>query len=909
MMTFFCCEEKRRNAVRAHPSAINGIDFLEVDDDPTDPPQERQRTLYVHFVKEIVPDSLTAANIRIEGGERVAGFQIKSLAAAGKVLTLVLDRAGDFAPYVLRLVASPASSAPPPDYDALLAAVEFSFKVNCPSDFDCAEEGTCAPTLGDAPDLDYLARDFNSLRRLMLDRMAALMPTWREESAADLLHALVDLKAYVADYQSYQQDAVATEAYLDTARRRVSVRRHARLVDYPMHDGCNARTWVHVRVDDALDGATPVPLPVHSQLLTRVPGLPLKLAADSLAHRNALAAQPVVFETLHDAVLYRQQNEMCFYTWGDGECCLPKGATQAALMGRLETLREGDVLILEEVRGPHTGQAADASPSRRCAVRLVEVAYTEDPLPDPPQAVTLIRWRSEDALPFALTVSAAAPPDPQLVTECANAISVARGNIVLADHGRTLPVEALGSVPPVRFHYASVAQGAQGQAHCEEQTAEAVPPRFRPRLAEEPLTQAAAYGPLFSVDYDADLAAALDDGKLPRRIDLGLRARRLVLGGLAVLPRAADMWVLRGETATFVIRHEGDKLTVYDPAPASATLAGDLQAAMPVISLTNTADGQGARWSPQRDLLNSDPDQLEFVAEVEADGGTWLRFGDDRFGKRPDAGTPFYAAYRVGNGQAGNIGADSLYHLVTEQGAQLRDAIRSVRNPLPAAGGVEPESIAAVRRAAPYAYRRQERAVTAEDYAEVAARHPEVQRAAATFRWTGSWYTVFLTVDRKGGRPVDDAFTEHLLAYMERYRMAGYDLEVNAPIFVPLEIDVEVCVRRSYFRSAVRGALMQLFSSRDWGGGGTGTGGRGLFHPDNFTFGQTVYLSHLYAAAEEVAGVDYLQVTRFQRQDNPLSSGLETGKLLMGRLEIAQLDSDPNDAKRGVLRLTMKGGK
>ena len=51
---------------------------------------------------------------------------------------------------------------------------------------------------------------------------------------------LVELLAYVADELSYRQDAVATEAYLDTARSRVSLRRHARLVDYRMHDGCNA---------------------------------------------------------------------------------------------------------------------------------------------------------------------------------------------------------------------------------------------------------------------------------------------------------------------------------------------------------------------------------------------------------------------------------------------------------------------------------------------------------------------------------------------------------------------------------------------------------------------------------------------------------------------------------------------
>ena len=99
------------------------------------------------------------------------------------------------------------------------------------------------------PEIDYLAKDYASFRRLMLDRMAVLMPHWRERNPADLGVALVETLAYVGDHLSYQQDAVATEAYLGTARRRVSVRRHARLVDYPMHDGCNARAWVQVRFD------------------------------------------------------------------------------------------------------------------------------------------------------------------------------------------------------------------------------------------------------------------------------------------------------------------------------------------------------------------------------------------------------------------------------------------------------------------------------------------------------------------------------------------------------------------------------------------------------------------------------------------------------------------------------------
>ena len=54
--------------------------------------------------------------------------------------------------------------------------------------------------------------------------------------------------ALAGDYLSYHQDAIGTEAYLATARRRLSVVRHARLLDYFLVEGCNARTWLALTV-------------------------------------------------------------------------------------------------------------------------------------------------------------------------------------------------------------------------------------------------------------------------------------------------------------------------------------------------------------------------------------------------------------------------------------------------------------------------------------------------------------------------------------------------------------------------------------------------------------------------------------------------------------------------------------
>ncbi len=831
MTIYFCCDEFRRNAVRKH-ATMNGIDYLEVEDEPSMPLGDRQRFLQVVLLKPPAA-SLDETNFRIEGGEAVRGIRVMDVNTSGQTLTLEVDMVGDYSTYTLRLVANATAEDPPVGYDRLLSAVDFSFKVNCDTDFDCAEQNICPPKVFDEPVLDYLARDFNSLRQVMLDRLHVLLPDWREDHLADIMQTLVDLKAYTGDYQHYQLDAVNTEAYLFTARNRVSARRHARLVDYRMHDGCSSRVWVHFRIDKNITSG--VPLPAKTQVFTSVPGKPPTVQKDTQAYREMLETSPEVFETLHEATLYSAHNVMCFYTWGDERCILPRGATKATLSGHFPDLKVGDVLILEEVRGAVTGDPADADPNNRFAVRLVSVGLDEDELDN--TKVTNIQWHPDDALPAPLCIASGVSPTGGELAEpgtevCGSATSVARGNIVLADHGRSLPVESLGMVPASSLAYVTEA------TRCEDKPLAAIPPRFRPRLKEGPVSM--------NVGYNHLVSASLTK------------------------PQSAG------------------RMMVFTPSQA-----------LPAIRLAYSQDFSGLLWNPQLDLLNSDPDKREFVVEIDNDGVARLRFGDDVHGTRPNAGESLYAAYRVGAGTAGNIGIDTLAHVVTNQ-----SAILGLRNPLPAIGGRAPESIEEVRQNAPQAFRVQERAVTPEDYEEVALRFPGIQRAAATIRWTGSWYTVFLTVDRVGGAPVTQEFEDELRKFMDIYRMMGYDLEVDAPTYVPLEIEMDACAKPDYFHSEVRRALLAAFSTQVFP-----DGSKGLFHPDNFTFGQAVYLSRIYAVADAVPGVQSLEVTCFQVQDQPARSGLSSGKIELGRLEIAQLENNPSFPKHGVLRITVNGGK
>ena len=245
-MIYFCCDDRRRDAIAQHQTLM-GIDFLEV--------ESGQQQLRVHFVpaavgvvKTTIPPSVTQDQVRITGGERITSIRVLSVALDGDTLLITVDDdgvsangVGDFSTYTLELVDVP-------NLDPLLSSVDFSFKVECPSDFDCNAPRVCPPAPTPAPDINYLAKDYASFRQLMLDRISTLVPQWTERNPADVGVALVELLAYAGDYLSYRQDAVATEAYLHTARRRSSVRRHARLVDYFMHEGANARAWVQIQV-------------------------------------------------------------------------------------------------------------------------------------------------------------------------------------------------------------------------------------------------------------------------------------------------------------------------------------------------------------------------------------------------------------------------------------------------------------------------------------------------------------------------------------------------------------------------------------------------------------------------------------------------------------------------------------
>ncbi|GLF93119.1 putative baseplate assembly protein [Streptomyces yaizuensis] len=1071
-----CRTDVRRGRVRE--AALNGVDTVEAGDDGL--------TLVVTFLGK-APEGLGPEHVRIDGGRRITGLRAVEVAVEREEdpelddrLVVTLDRTGDTSRYRLSVVETDPygrpGEAPFPGFDQRYFAAGFVFSAECPSPFDCGpvDECGCAPDDGcgsgggcaadsghgpdggGAPVVDYTARDFDTLRTLLLERLALTAPGWVERNPADLGVTLVDLLAHTGDLISYQQDAVATEAYLDTARRRVSVRRHARLVDYPMHDGVNARAFVTVAVERAVTLAAGSfrfaavdPVGAGGPFAREVsePGTVVDdRELGALAERGPVEVfEPVAAE---EPALWPAHNTISFWTWGEEVCALPRGATAATLRDawadeaceeRALRLTPGDLLLIEEVRGARSGTPGDADPAHRQAVRLTSVTPAVDALCGQP--VLEVAWARADALRFPVVLAVRGGPRCEPVPD----VSVARGNVVLVDHGRsltfccggpeTVPVPPEPAVPgscdpcgpgcpgedrgnaPGALLAARIAQTESGRLLTGPQLRElfaavgeeavvrsglrlelvapdvervlpgtayeqaervrtllaqsvypGIAPRLRPVLARFPVVQAVPFPrpgdvaagqaerlagipgrvrerlvELWRSARDGDGLAEEEIEELAVLFGLGLleriglrrhpvralrellhRSGRLLAAGtrrLEVLrARALAGTVLDASVAWEIERSWGARyaagLDPDDPVlrgPAAAAVGQDPREALPAVTAVS-ADG-GPRWTPRRDLLDSGPRDAHLVGELTDDGRLALRFGDGRYGARPAPGSRLELRYRIGGGTAGNVGAESITHLVVcrtdpqhvQRGECGPPPVSAVRNPLPAVGGTEPETLDAVRRAAPLEPRRTRlRAVTAADYAKLAGRVPGVRRAAAELRWTGSAREAHVAVDAAGTADPPARLLDAVAYALERYRRIGHEVVVAPARSVPLDVALSVCAAPGHQHGRILAELYRLL------GAGRLPGGRiGFFHPDALEFGEPVRLSRLVAVAAAVRGVVDVRVTRLARLFEPEPRGgaaLASGVLRIGPLEVARCDNDPDRPGNGRLSIELSGG-
>ncbi|MFO1434529.1 MAG: baseplate J/gp47 family protein [Candidatus Competibacteraceae bacterium] len=254
-------------------------------------------------------------------------------------------------------------------------------------------------------------------------------------------------------------------------------------------------------------------------------------------------------------------------------------------------------------------------------------------------------------------------------------------------------------------------------------------------------------------------------------------------------------------------------------------------------------------WQPVASLRDSGPTDLHYTVRMTEEGFLRIGCGDGRSGRRLPTGTNnVRATVRVGSGLAGNLSPGSLDTL-----ARPHRLIAGVSQPLPAVGGNDMEDVASLRQNAPASLLTLERAVSLEDFANLAVSQAGVWQAAAflrptTLRRQGSVEVVIvpaggLELDQNLVPIVPPQLLQPYATFLQTHALPGVEVTVRA--YEPMLIDLEITVRvksaeydPQQTKERVDAALRQALGLR------------------RRRLGQALYQSELYRIVEEVRGVE-----------------------------------------------------
>lgn len=789
-------------------------------------------------------------------------------------LDITVAQTGEFADYRLRI--DDPSAAPISHIDPFFNDVKFSFKVGCDDNQECLGSAAICP-VDPQPDfpVDYLARDFVSLRNALLDFAAQRYPQWTSPIEADVGDMLAEVMAALGDELSYVQDRFAREAFLETASERRSLRKKARLLDFEIHDGRSPSTLVELTVNAAQ--ASPVQHP--DDLL----GIP----ARSRTWATSEGGDPIAFEIglgVRDSQSYAvcqawnaddvsPSGALAPYVFDESQVCLPVGATEMFIKGAIphpeilfdDTTGEGRVLLLR------TEPADPSLPRRRHFVRLIATPTTlVDPL-NGPTTVTRIRWGTADALPFEI--------DQSQVQLSFNVLPVTAG---LTQCARFVcdQMPETSTLPPVTVT-------AYDCAH---------PPT--PKPSPGPAVEREGPLPIFvtpslAPDVTPDAQTAQRDDR-PTIFLVGLPDTDT--GGLGFLGQDLKSTVPEVLVTEIAVPAVGDESSGADWNWVRSLIGAD--ATKPVFTLE---DGLWKR------IISFTSGGVVHVHQDYATGaGFSLRFGDGVFGPTPPRGQVFQIAYRLGPGARGNVPEGAINALVvpSHPNPDMPPFVTSVRNPVEVTDGVDPQSATEIKQLLPEAFKADRLfAVIPDDYGEQAEKLDFVQRAQGTPRWTGSWLSMFVAADPLGAFDLTAAQKDNLTAWMNCVRQTGREVIVTNPRPFIIDLIIDICVEPFAYASQVLALVRELLV-----GSGGGRNSKAFFSPDNFTFGMPLRRSALEATIQRVPGVRFVQSIFYRERGVQAFRELDSLLLPVDDDRVLRLDDDPLHPEAGTLSLSSQGG-
>lgn len=838
----------RRQLLLQAGATVNGIDYVDVDVD--------QVTLTVHFINQVslydptaTPpvDAFSAQEpVTITGGEVVPTVAVDPVDPGAD---LTEDTAGR--PVLTLTVPAPGDfstyqlAIDSPLLDPFFSSVPFSFKANCATDVDCATPPVVCPPPPPTPvTIDYTAKDFGSFTRALGEFSAARYPAWQERAEADLGVVLMEALSALADELSYHQDRVANEAHIGTATQRVSVVRQARLVDYEPAPPTAALVQLQLDVDTT-SGGSPVTMAITTPVHVQAVGpdtLPVDFeVGDGLVDPDTGLEQSFSYPV-----------DSRWNRWVLGSAPAQLNLPPYWLDDTTICLPAGSTQLYVG------GWGHDLQPGQQLLLDTPGPTSADPPvrevvtLATPPGGLSPATETVDPLFDYQITsVQLAAPTaaDHDLST------TQIAGNLVPAVQGlRTTEwfwTPTVGGTVPTAPGPSAGAVGSAFVRQGPNGTACAPVPVCRYTLGQSSL----AWYP------DVAAASAQPDTAVPARPEIVVT--EVPYAGGPTDPNAGQWLYTRW-------------LLDASAADAAYTLTPERYA--PVLTVGGTT------W-----------------VDYDGDGGWTLTFGDGTFGVPPVPGALFSVLYRAGGGVVGNVPAGAVATVVSSAGGP---PVVSCTNPFPARYGADEETDAQVAARAPQAFAAEPlRAVLPADYVAAAESLPFVQQAGTTFRWTGSWLTVFTAANAVGAEQPSLAQLGAVTTLLDQRRLAGYESFVLPPAYVSIDLTLVVCAQPSFFDADVQAAVLARLRP------GTSAGVTGFFDHWNWGFGQPLEASALFAAVQGCPGVAGVYAAQYRQRGVQLTPVDLPDQLTVAPGSILRVDDDPSRPDAGSLTVVVEGGK
>ncbi len=228
-----------------------------------------------------------------------------------------------------------------------------------------------------------------------------------------------------------------------------------------------------------------------------------------------------------------------------------------------------------------------------------------------------------------------------------------------------------------------------------------------------------------------------------------------------------------------------------------------------------------AKWTQVQHLLDYGPNDLVYTVKSNENNVVSIFFGDGVSGAIPVNSSVIRAMYRVGGGNIGNVSAgtiDSLVYipsLTYSQTSALASAI-TVTNGSAAIGGSDPESNDEIRASAPLSLRSSNRAITLQDYEDLAITVTGVGKAKA-YGSTWTSITVYIAPSRNiNDTDIQPGLTEtgavsteytdlaaSVTEYLSDKLLIGSSVTIQPPSYSDLVITVQYVKQPQYTQAEV----------------------------------------------------------------------------------------------------------